>query len=205
MLRALVYLLLGFFSGGILYARLFPKLLRGVDITERAKDGNPGSANAFKYAGVPVGILTLIAELSKGFWPVAIFLRAYSPLSPLLAPMLLMPVLGHAYSPFHRFKGGKAIAPAFGCLIALLPYSYAVFALAFWYVLFSLAFVVNPHEKRSVVTFIAFMFTCFVGAYFTRHYAMAVGCALLSIPPVVKNLADIRRAEAEYLLAHKEA
>ncbi len=205
MLKAAVYLLLGYFSGGVLYARLFPRLLRGIDVTEKAGDKNPGSANAFKYAGVSVGILTLIAELSKGFWPVALFLGAYSPESPLLAIMMLMPVLGHACSPFHRFHGGKAIAPAFGCLIALLPISRAGFALAFWYVLFSTAVVINPNEKRSVVTFLCFMLTAFIGSLFTRRFVIAAGCALLSIPPVVKNLIDIKRAEAEFALKHKEA
>ena len=59
MVRALLFILLGYLSGSVLYAKIWGKLLCGTDITKGSTDGNPGTANAFIQGGFWCGVLTL--------------------------------------------------------------------------------------------------------------------------------------------------
>ena len=73
------YIIGGYLSGSVLYSYLLPKALKGIDITAESPDGNPGTANAFTCAGIPIGILVLCMELLKGYLPVHLALREVNP------------------------------------------------------------------------------------------------------------------------------
>lgn len=154
----LIFTLLGFCSGSILYAYWIPKLICHIDIYKDGKDGNPGTANAYLSGGFFVGTLCLILELLKGFLPVYASLhlksvKSCSMDSLLFVPVLVAPVLGHAAPFFQLKKGGKAIAVSFGVLLGLFPVYQPAIVLAALYITFSLIIVVRPHLFRSVVTF----------------------------------------------------
>ncbi len=193
----LFFLLFSFLLGTVLFSYHLPLWLKHVDIVSNSSDHNPGTSNAFRLAGVPVGVLCLIFDLGKGFLPVWLSIRTLGPLFPMLPLVMLGPVLGHAISPWYSFRGGKAIAAAFGVLIGLLPYSTAVWVLVFWYLFFSLVVVIHPNERRSVITFLFFALCCAGGAFITRRFILAAGCALVAAVPIHKNYVDIRRAESE--------
>ena len=131
-----LYSIFGFLLGGVLFSYHLPKLLRGVDIVALSPDHNPGTANAVKLCGLPLGLLCLALDMAKGFLPVWLAMRCLPPDTLWLAPVLLAPVLGHALAVFYPFRGGKAVAVTFGTLLGLLPFSYAVFALALPYIFF---------------------------------------------------------------------
>ena len=59
-------ILLGYLSGSILFARVSMALLHKGYILTASKDGNPGTANAFRYGGFLCGTLTLSGDLLKG-------------------------------------------------------------------------------------------------------------------------------------------
>ena len=69
-IRELGMIVFGLLCGSILFGRALPKWIKGIDVTEVSNDHNPGTANAMKYAGVPVGILCLLGDLLKGALPV---------------------------------------------------------------------------------------------------------------------------------------
>jgi acyl phosphate:glycerol-3-phosphate acyltransferase len=82
-------------------------------------DGNPGAANAFRTGNKLVGLLALLLDISKAAAPVG---WAYFNLGIRGMPMLLIavaPILGHVFSPFLGFRGGKALATALGVWIGL--------------------------------------------------------------------------------------
>lgn len=79
MVRALLFILLGYLSGSVLYAKIWGKLLCGTDITKGSIDGNPGTANAFIQGGFWCGVLTLFCELLKGILPVYFYMRGMEP------------------------------------------------------------------------------------------------------------------------------
>ncbi len=153
--RLLLWALVGFLSGSVLYSALLPKKLCHVDITE-IRDHNPGAGNAFLAAGRAVGFLCLFCDLAKGAVPVWLALRQLSPENPWFALVLAAPVLGHAFSPMRRFHGGKAIAVSFGVLLGLLPDVMPLLVLAGLFLFFSLVVVIRPHRWRVLATYAVF-------------------------------------------------
>lgn len=195
--RALCYVPLAFLGGSVLFSYHIPLWFKHIDIVAMSGDHNPGTANAFRYAGVPVGLMCLAMDMLKGALPVWLFVRAFGIYHIALPLTMLAPLAGHAFSPWYPFKGGKAIATAFGVLAGLMPYSFAVWLLVFWYLFFSLVVVVHPNERRSVYTFVCYAACCMAGAAYLRHAALGLGCVLVAVLPIYKNHADIRRAESE--------
>lgn len=181
----LIFVLLGYVSGSILYARVFAKQMGKGDIYERSRDRNPGAANAFVYGGFWCGTLTLAFDILKGFLPVALYL-AYcqrvgeSPEG--LAFVLAAPVLGHNYPLFYRGKGGKGISTSFGCLLGLLPMWRPVVMLAAFFIFFSLILRVTSHYHRTWMTYIctAVGMLCFVDSAAVRLGFVIIAAAVCS-------------------------
>lgn len=196
--QELLFIGAGFLLGNILFSYHLPKLLKGVDTVAVSKDANPGTANAMKYAGVPIGLMCLFMDMFKGFLPVYLSIRAMGVRFPALPLVMLAPVLGHAMALWYPFRGGKCIATVFGVLIGLMPFSNAAWMLVFWYLFFSLIIVIHPNEKRSVYTFFFFAACCALGAaLWTHHYLMALGCVIVASVAGERNLSSYRRMEKE--------
>jgi len=109
---------IAFLSGSLPFSVWLGKLLLGVDIRQYG-DGNPGAANAFRTGNKLIGALALGLDISKAAAPVGF---AYFNLGIRGAEMTLIalaPILGHAFSPFLRLQGGKALATALGVWIGL--------------------------------------------------------------------------------------
>jgi acyl phosphate:glycerol-3-phosphate acyltransferase len=77
-------------------------------------DGNPGAGNAWRAGGWRVGVPGAVLDYGKGAVPVFVAHYACGLVGWALVPVALAPVLGHAYSPFLRGRGGKAVAATFG-------------------------------------------------------------------------------------------
>lgn len=195
--QALCYVPPAFLFGSVLFSYHIPLWLARVDIVQKSGDHNPGTANAFRYAGVPIGMLCLVLDMLKGALPVWLFIRRFGIMNPVTPLMMLAPIAGHVFTFWYPFRGGKGIATAFGVLIGLFPFSQAAWVLAFWYLFFSLVVVVHPNERRTVYAFLFFVATCAAGALWMHRLVPALGCMLTAMLPVYKNGADIRRAENE--------
>lgn len=149
------YILLGYLSGSLLWAKFFGFLLAKKDISAASPDGNPGATNAFRYGGFWCGCLTLCFDMLKGFLPVMLYCRstvAYPSMG--LALVMAAPVLGHTHSVFHGFQGGKGIAASFGCLLGLAPDLRPALILAAVFIVFSAVIVISPHYYRTLATYI---------------------------------------------------
>ncbi len=109
----LFWMAVGFLSGSIPFSVWLGRLLLRADI-RRYGDGNPGAANAWRAGGWPMGLLVGLLDYLKGGVPVGLAHFRWGIGGPDLATIALCPVLGHAFSPFLRFRGGKAIAVTFG-------------------------------------------------------------------------------------------
>lgn len=151
-----LFSIIGYLSGSVLYGYALPKILKGVDVREVSCDKNPGAANAFQYGGFWCGTLVVVLELAKAFLPVFLASKVVDLSGLKFAIVLAAPVIGHAYPLFFKGNGGKSIAASFGALLGLAPEMKPVLLLVVLYLLFSLVVVINPHFYRSIVTFILF-------------------------------------------------
>jgi len=105
--------LLGFVSGSIPWAVIFPRYLGNKDVRS-VGDGNPGATNSFIVAGWKIGMLTVFCEFSKGALPILIG-DLFFETSPMNLTLIgIACIVGHAYSPFLKFRGGKAVAVSSG-------------------------------------------------------------------------------------------
>lgn len=193
--RTLLYIVAGYLSGSVLYARVFAKLLHKGDFIEASSDRNPGTANAFKHGGPLCGVLTLICDLLKGFLPVFLFVTL-APQEPAdgaaLALVMTAPVLGHVLPVCYCFRGGKGIAASFGSLLGLLPTWRPVGLLVALFLFFSLVLKITPHYQRTLVTYICGE----IGMFFVAEtMAVAVGFLMMSFLIVLKMLSSKEERE----------
>lgn len=111
-------------------AYLAGRLGRGIDLREHGSK-NLGATNVYRVLGWRWAIPVALIDIAKGAIPVALFGR-WAAGGPWLAVALgIAAVLGHVFSPFMRFKGGKGVATALGVFLALAPVAVLI-ALPVW-------------------------------------------------------------------------
>jgi acyl phosphate:glycerol-3-phosphate acyltransferase len=91
----------------------------GVDV-RRAGSGNIGMANVLRTVGKWPAVITMAGDMLKGFAPVFLA-RTVAENEWVVAVVALAAVVGHCWSIFLGFKGGKAVATGAGTTIALAP------------------------------------------------------------------------------------
>ena len=108
--------LVGSIPTGLLLAKA-----AGVDIRSTGS-GNIGATNVYRTLGRSVGVLTLVGDCLKGLLPV--LLARYLQLPDIwIAAIGLAAFLGHVYTIFLGFKGGKGVATALGVFLGISPVS----------------------------------------------------------------------------------
>jgi glycerol-3-phosphate acyltransferase PlsY len=132
-MRALLLLLSSYLCGSV-PTGLWLGRVAGIDV-RAAGSGNIGATNVARTAGAWLGLITLAVDISKGFLPV-IVARSISESALLPALAAVAAFLGHIFSIFARFRGGKGVATAAGAFLALSPAvlggAAAVFAFTAW-------------------------------------------------------------------------
>ena len=152
--------ILAFLMGSIPFGLLIARS-QGIDIRQHGS-GNIGATNVLRVLGKKFGIPCLLLDALKGFIPIVIALslvriagKDASLALPLLKPWSLelaadqrftgqlvhvitglMAILGHNYSPWVAFKGGKGIATSAGVLLGLFPFFGVMLLLVIWALLF---------------------------------------------------------------------
>ena len=105
-----------FLCGSIPFGLLLVKLAGKGDVREHGS-GNIGATNVSRVGGKALGILTLLLDIAKGFFPV--FLAKQLGLGEsVLSVLALCAVLGHVFTPWLKFQGGKGVATALGVALA---------------------------------------------------------------------------------------
>lgn len=97
----------------------------------RYGDHNPGAYNVFRAGNAWVGVLALFLDIAKGIPFVLLAHLAFKLPDPAVYAIGLCAILGHAYSPFLRFQGGKALAVTAGVLLGQPHLDIFIFTLLF--------------------------------------------------------------------------
>lgn len=101
----------------------------GVDVRQ-AGSGNVGATNVARVVGKRQGLITLVADVAKGFIPVIGSLELS--LGPVVTSFVAIAAfLGHLFPIFLRFRGGKGVATSLGVLLALAPLGTGVLIVIF--------------------------------------------------------------------------
>jgi len=114
-----------YLMGAIPFGKGIARVVARVDITQRGS-GNIGATNVARELGIKWGIVTLVLDILKGLAPLLVLMRWAPPPSDAapqtaLALVGLCALLGHQFSVFMKFKGGKGVATALGVYLAISP------------------------------------------------------------------------------------
>lgn len=114
-----ILIIASYLLGSIPNALWIGKVFKKLDVREYGS-GNVGATNASRILGKKLGLMTLILDILKGFIPVLIarYLN-FSEINIIL--VALATVLGHSYSVYLKFRGGKAVATTIGIVLAIMP------------------------------------------------------------------------------------
>ena len=185
---AVVAYLLGSIPTGYLVG-----MAKGIDV-RKAGSGNIGATNAFRILGKGAGILVLFVDALKGWLAAALVPKlAHAMINPtgedteyLQIIGGVMVILGHNYTCWLKFKGGKGIATSAGVLIALIPWAFAVGFVA-WMVVFLLTRYVS---LASLAAAISLPFATWASG---GSYTLLVMATILSVLAIYKHKPNIER------------
>jgi glycerol-3-phosphate acyltransferase PlsY len=138
----LVYIFMAYIGGGIPTGYWWCRFRYGIDITLHGS-GNIGASNVARTRGIALFPLIFIVDAGKAYaiiyWGDYLFGHGYEWYGILgayiIAAMLL---LGNAFSPFLRFKGGRGVATSCGICAYLLPWESTLILGAIWLVVVAL-------------------------------------------------------------------
>lgn len=185
-----------YFIGAIPSSFIMGKVVRGIDLREHGS-GNLGAANAFRVLGVKSGVPVLLFDIIKGFIAVHFFSElggggfAYALLSTFVV------VLGHNYSIFVGFSGGKGVGTTTGAFFALAPHA-VVMCLVIWTIILLIVRIVSV---ASMVGAVFLPLTILISNRFfgtdvhPSIVGLAVVIAILVIYKHRSNLGRLRRGE----------
>lgn len=131
MLNLILVIFLSYLAGSIPTSILVSKLVKGIDIREHGS-GNAGGTNVFRVLGWKWGLLTILLDAFKGAVAVVFIARLYlgtfpytniTPFDDFTLIQIfcgIAAVVGHIWTVFAQFKGGKGIATALGFLLTII-------------------------------------------------------------------------------------
>lgn len=196
MYELFIFFALGYILGSIPSAAIVARV-SGKDIFTTGS-GNMGAMNSLRNVGVVPGLIVFALDIGKGalatflaLWLTSLAFGAASIAAGLAA--LVGAVLGHAYSAFVQFRGGKALAVTFGALLPLFPLL-AMYALL---LLVALLLITRKVEFSSIVAVVLLP----VLAWFTLQRMMVHQDVLFAGTTAVAVLVPI--IVSRYWLAHR--
>lgn len=142
----IVFLLVAFLLGAVPFSFIIGKRVKGVDLRHHGS-GNLGATNVFRLLGPRWGVTCLLLDMAKGAAAVLLMthlVRSWPPHQPTpfhITPDLFrifagaLAALGHTFSPWVSFHGGKGVATTGGAFLVLEPYAVLVTLVVFAIVL----------------------------------------------------------------------
>ncbi|MCK4538495.1 MAG: glycerol-3-phosphate 1-O-acyltransferase PlsY [Candidatus Krumholzibacteria bacterium] len=118
--RFILILVPCYLLGSIPSSYIMGKLLRGIDLRQHGS-GNLGAANTFRVLGAKAAVPVLLFDIGKGFLAVKIVgMFGVGGILQILTGVLVV-ILGHNYSIFVKFSGGKGVGTTAGAFLAMAP------------------------------------------------------------------------------------
>ncbi len=198
--KAIFIVVVSYLLGSISWALVIGKIGYGVDLREKGS-GNLGATNTFRELGPLAGILVFIGDISKGI--ISIILANYFfPDAPTLLKSTgtfssfdltvvalagFAAIIGHNWSVYFKFTGGKGIATSAGVLLILVP-KVMLILLVVWLIIFILTRIVS---LGSVAIALLFPFLTFY--YYSGNYPYIVFSIITAVVIIYKHRFNIKR------------
>ena len=208
MISLLVVITIGYFLGAIPFGVIISKRFRGFDLRTKGSK-NMGSTNAFRVLGWKLGVTIQLLDIAKGVAAVLIATYLFNGLpfhnqTPFQDITVFRffagaaAVIGHSYTCFGGWKGGKSINTTLGMLVTLAPIETGIAVGIFLLVLFASGYV----SLGSISAAIMFPTTMFVrqnvfGVDIYGYHTMIIGAIALSLFLIYRHRSNITRLLAK--------
>ena len=149
------YVLTAFFLGSLPFGHWLA-LVRGIDLRNQGS-GNTGATNVGRVLGKKWGIFVFVLDLGKGWIAVALAKSVGNLPETWSVTVGVFAVLGHVFSPWLGFRGGKGVATSAGILIGLAPWVALSVALI-WFLAFQMSRTVSVASLCAATAFPLFVF-----------------------------------------------
>jgi glycerol-3-phosphate acyltransferase PlsY len=140
MSEAAVWLLASYLLGAIPASHIASRLFAGIDLRQHGS-GNLGATNLYRVLGWKYAIPVALFDIAKGAVPVIWFAPRVTTSELYALACGVAAILGHVFSLFVRFKGGKGVATAAGVMLGLTPIALAIAAVVWVLVLLLTGYV----------------------------------------------------------------
>ncbi len=195
MISIVIVILFSYLVGAIPFSYIAGKLVAGIDIREHGS-GNVGASNTYRILGPKVAFFVLLGDVAKGFFPV-IFAPAFDwqqAISPhwLMLAAALFSVLGHTYSIYLRFEGGKGIATSAGAFLALTPWAFLT-AFGVWIILLAITRVVSIASLAAAVALPISVFVLGRLHIAYSHWSIFALSIAVSVVVIIRHKSNIQR------------
>lgn len=162
MLNLVIIAILSYLIGSIPTSILISRGVKGIDIRKHGS-GNAGGTNVFRVLGWKYGILTIILDALKGAVAVILVARLYfgdfpfpnaTPFDDFTLVQIIAgisAVIGHVWTIFADFKGGKGIATSLGFLIAIITVD-MLFAVAVFFIVVTISRYVSLGSIAAAIS-----------------------------------------------------
>ena len=177
--------LLGYVFGSVPNGLWLVKALHHIDIRQYGS-GNIGATNVFRTVGPETAAIVLIGDMLKGIVPLYIADHCIGAGASLVAITALGALLGHNYSLFLGFKGGKGVATGLGLFLYMLPVSAGVGFLV-WAVLVAVTRYVSPGSIAAALV------AAGSAGYFAYPWPYAAFGTLAALFVVIRHKDNIKR------------
>jgi glycerol-3-phosphate acyltransferase PlsY len=117
-----LFVVLSYLLGAIPASYVAGRLAKGIDLREHGS-GNLGATNTFRVLGARVAAPVMVFDILKGTFPVVAFSQWDAPTADALWPLAYgaAAIVGHVYSIYMGFRGGKGVATSAGVFLGLAP------------------------------------------------------------------------------------
>lgn len=137
---ALLWLFASYLLGAFPTSYLVSRTFAGIDLRQHGS-GNLGATNLYRVLGWKYAIPVALVDIAKGAIPVLVFAPRVSSSELFALACGVAAILGHVFSVFVRFKGGKGVATAAGVMLGLTPLALGIAAAVWAGVLFLTGYV----------------------------------------------------------------
>lgn len=188
LLHSVVFILVSYLFGALPIGLLVGRMVKGIDVRDYGS-GNIGASNVWRTMGPLWGIAVFLFDFCKGCFPTLLAGRIHevSPWLPVLVG--LAAILGHNFSPFLKFKGGKGVATSLGVVYGLSPIAAAV-GFGVW----GLCLLITRYI--SVSSMIAAVVTSLVLIGFNRDLPHILFAMLVTFFVIIKHQSNMARLKA---------
>jgi len=189
--RIALLIVTSYFLGAIPSSYIAGKLLRGLDLREHGS-GNLGAANTFRVLGKGAAIPVLLADIGKGYLAVKLVsIYGLTDYQYVLIAALIV-IIGHNYSVFVGFAGGKGVGTTAGTFVAMAPCAVLI-CLGIWIMLLMIARIVSLASMISAACLPVAISLMNRFEYCSTHVSVFYLSIVAALFVIFKHRSNIRR------------